>query len=54
MVVGLRLGIVMIGAVAAAQVAAPHPASWGMLLIGFAAIGVASRADVRKLARVTV
>lgn len=32
----------------------PEPASWGMMIVGFAAIGVARRADVRKLARVTV
>jgi hypothetical protein len=32
----------------------PEPASWGMMLLGFAAIGLARRADVRRFARVTV
>lgn len=34
--------------------AVPEPASWAMMLIGFAAIGVARRADLRKFARFTV
>ncbi len=34
--------------------AVPEPASWAMMLIGFAAIGAARRADVRKFARITV
>ena len=34
--------------------AVPEPASWAMLLIGFAAVGVARRADVRRIARITV
>jgi hypothetical protein len=34
--------------------AVPEPASWGMMLVGFAAIGFARRADVRKFARITV
>jgi hypothetical protein len=33
--------------------AVPEPASWAITLMGFAAIGVARRADVRKLARIT-
>jgi hypothetical protein len=37
-----------------ASSAVPEPASWAMMLVGFAVIGVARRADVRKLARVTV
>ena len=32
----------------------PQPKSWGMALIALFAIGVASRADVRRLGRVTV
>ena len=34
--------------------AVPEPASWAMMLMGFAVIGVARRADVRKFARITV
>ena len=34
--------------------AVPESASWMMMIMGFAAIGVGRRADVRKLARVTV
>jgi len=34
--------------------AVPEGASWMMMIVGFAAIGVSRRADVRKLARVTV
>jgi hypothetical protein len=32
----------------------PEPAGWAMMLLGFAAIGVARRTDVRKFARITV
>ena len=32
----------------------PQPKNWGMVLIALFAIGVASRADVRRLGRVTV
>ena len=32
----------------------PEPASWGMMILGFAAIGLACRADARKFARLTV
>jgi len=32
----------------------PEPASWGMMILGFAAIGLARRADARKFARLTV
>lgn len=32
----------------------PQPKSWGMALIALFAIGVASRADVRRLGHVTV
>jgi len=34
--------------------AVPESASWMMMILGFAAIGVARRADVRRFARVTV
>jgi len=34
--------------------AVPESASWMMMILGFAAIGVARRADVRKIAHVTV
>jgi hypothetical protein len=34
--------------------AVPESATWMMMIMGFAAIGVAGRADMRKLARVTV
>lgn len=37
-----------------ASSAVPESASWMMMIMGFAAIGVARRADVRRLARVTV
>ena len=34
--------------------AVPESATWMLMIMGFAAVGVARRADVRKLARVTV
>ena len=34
--------------------AVPESASWTMMILGFAAVGVARRADLRKLARITV
>lgn len=34
--------------------AVPESATWMMMIMGFAAVGVARRTDVRKLARVTV
>jgi hypothetical protein len=34
--------------------AVPESATWMMMIMGFAAVGAARRADVRKLARVTV
>jgi len=37
-----------------ASSAVPEGATWMMMIMGFAAVGVARRSDVRKLARVTV
>jgi hypothetical protein len=34
--------------------AIPESASWMMMIMGFAAVGLARRADLRKLARITV